>query len=630
MVCSSLSTALYCPEGSSSNAQCPAGFYCLTPTARVQCGSGRYCPSGSAQEGPCPAGSVCNTPSTIQQCAPGSFCPQNSSMETPCGSGSYCPRGSTQESPCPAGSVCSNPSTLRQCVLGSYCPSSSSVESRCSIGYFCPNQTVQIQCPVGYFCDSGSTAPSALNDDGCAPPALYLPFTSSLTDNLGYRVGSNISVFGTCAIAQRICYLVEPCRSGLWSNGQTSSYIEFPVHVNAAFSLAMWVYPEMLTNSLFSLYNGAGDSVFHVSMSPDSTISVNLFLKTLPVSMRSFFIFNERTWMHVAVSIEYSSGNYTGRVFLNGIETARLVTPGAAVLNNNHVARIGSIKDYVNGFYGGISQFGFLNYALSTQQVFSIFKGNLTSCKCPAGFYCVSTELLPIPCPSGTYSSLAGQTSSSACHQCPVGYFCVSGSNSPAQCSLGYSCPEGSASHLPCPSGFYCSSPSLKVICSTGSFCPPRSIADIPCPVGSYCPNASTKVQCETTNYCPANSTVESKCPAGSFCPTPFSIQLCSSSSSGGTFCPQGSTSEAPCPAGSVCATSVSKVICPANGFCAAGSSAAVLCPSPSVSPPGSVDFTNCSCPIGTYGRVLSSSVASCNACMQGGYCTGDAIQCLC
>jgi hypothetical protein len=104
----------------------------------------------------------------------------------------------------------------------------------------------------------------------------------------------------------------------------------------------MWVYPEMLTNSLFSLYNGAGDSVFHVSMSPDSTISVYLFLKTLPVSMRSFFIFNERTWMHVAVSIEYSSGNYTGRVFLNGIETARLVTPGAAVLNDNHVARIGS------------------------------------------------------------------------------------------------------------------------------------------------------------------------------------------------------------------------------------------------------------------------------------------------
>jgi hypothetical protein len=56
----------------------------------------------------------------------------------------------------------------------------------------------------------------------------------------------------------------------------------------------------------------------------------------------------------------------------------------------------------------------------------------------------------------------------------------------------------------------------------------------------------------------------------------------------------------------------------------------AVVCPPPSVSPEGSSAFTNCSCPVGTYGRVASALLATCLACPQGSFCTGVAQQCSC
>jgi hypothetical protein len=56
----------------------------------------------------------------------------------------------------------------------------------------------------------------------------------------------------------------------------------------------------------------------------------------------------------------------------------------------------------------------------------------------------------------------------------------------------------------------------------------------------------------------------------------------------------------------------------------------AVACPPPSVSPVGSMAFTNCSCPAGTYGRVTSPTFASCLACPQGAFCAGVAQQCSC
>lgn len=45
---------------------------------------------------------------------------------------------------------------------------------------------------------------------------------------------------------------------------------------------------------------------------------------------------------------------------------------------------------------------------------------------CPTGHYCpdVGMTSLPIPCPSGTYNSVAGGANITACISCPEGYFC--------------------------------------------------------------------------------------------------------------------------------------------------------------------------------------------------------------
>ena len=364
-----------------------------------------YCPEGSTQPIPCLAGSVCITPSTIRQCVAGSYCPQNSSIERLCRRGSYCQQGSVQEIPCPAGSVCSSPSTVQQCISGSYCPQESTIEQRCAVGFFCSNVTVQIPCPMGYFCDSGSTAPSPLND-GCKPPVAYLPFTLSLTENLGYGSGS-INVHGNCAINPSICYGGGTCMSGIWIDGQKTSFIEFPVYVNASFSLAMWIFPYSGSNSIFSLYDGTVND-FYMLYQSGTGLYANLMLNP-PASMTKSYFFEERTWIHISVSIEYSAGIYTGKTYFNGMEVDRLGMPGTALFNNNNqvFARIGKAREGWTGFGGGIAQFGLFNYVISTQQVYSIFKGNTASCKCPAGFYCNSTESPPTACPSGLSLSLS-------------------------------------------------------------------------------------------------------------------------------------------------------------------------------------------------------------------------------
>jgi hypothetical protein len=382
--------------------QCPGGFYCENPATNVLCQSGRYCQPGSLQESPCPAGSVCVTPSTVRQCVAGTFCPQNSSVEVQCAIGSYCQQGSIQESLCPLGSVCTTSSTIRQCVIGSYCPQGSSTESLCAVGFFCPNVTVQIPCPAEYFCDYGSTAPFPLND-GCIPPVVFLPFTQSLTRNLGYS-NRNASVLGTCWIQQNMCLtgLVPPCMSGLRCDGSSSSYIGFPVYVNNSFSLSMWIWLYSLGyNPLFQLDHGLVEPVFSVHQNSNDVIVYLHLGPSFSISAR--FYFQERMWTHVAVSIEYISGIYTCKIYINGLEMQQKSMSGIALMNRNFNARIGSISSSVSGFYGGISQLGLFNYALSARQIFTIFKGDITSCKCPLGFYCNSTESSPVACPPGIY-----------------------------------------------------------------------------------------------------------------------------------------------------------------------------------------------------------------------------------
>ena len=110
---------------------------------------------------------------------------------------------------------------------------------------------------------------------------------------------------------------------------------------------------------------------------------------------------------------------------------------------------------------------------------------------CEAGYYCPAgtKRVSEFACPSGTYNSNYGSTSSSVCTTCPSGYFCPKGSASPTPCFPGFLCTDtGLKSMIPCPGGTY-QNQKQQTICTTcpqGAFCPTASVYPQLCPPGTY------------------------------------------------------------------------------------------------------------------------------------------------
>jgi hypothetical protein len=56
---------------------------------------------------------------------------------------------------------------------------------------------------------------------------------------------------------------------------------------------------------------------------------------------------------------------------------------------------------------------------------------------CPPGTYCPQGGSAPIDCPSGTFGSSSGLSTSSCSGVCPTGTFCDAASVTPMSCSGG-------------------------------------------------------------------------------------------------------------------------------------------------------------------------------------------------
>ncbi|KAL8427177.1 hypothetical protein Efla_006804 [Eimeria flavescens] len=231
---------------------------------------------------------------------------------------------------------------------------------------------------------------------------------------------------------------------------------------------------------------------------------------------------------------------------------------------------------------------------------------------CPAGHYCPLGTGAPIKCPSGTYNSLEGRTSISDClisragtyaeegtekaegtGLCEPGYFCPAGSSNPKQVA----CPmrtfnpsKGGMSNndcLPCPAGSFCGvGTSITTPCPEGYYCPVESSAGRPCPAGTYrdTPGAMAEQDC-------------TPCPLGKYCGTPGLREptgLCAA----GTLCLQGARNAAP-------RDMVTGVICPAYGYCPAGTTHVRACEPGKFNP-----------------YEGGTSDADCRPCFQGFYCT--------
>jgi hypothetical protein len=124
---------------------------------------------------------------------------------------------------------------------------------------------------------------------------------------------------------------------------------------------------------------------------------------------------------------------------------------------------------------------------------------------CDAGYYCPegSSTSNPAACPDGSYSTATGMKSSSECTICPIGYYCLSGEDTPTVCPAGtYSSRislnalvDGvSSGCITCPAGYTCADePTFEPqICPTGSYSADGAIACEDCPVNYYCDREGT------------------------------------------------------------------------------------------------------------------------------------------
>lgn len=134
---------------------------------------------------------------------------------------------------------------------------------------------------------------------------------------------------------------------------------------------------------------------------------------------------------------------------------------------------------------------------------------------CPIGSFSINVRLGNasecVPCLAGHFCDQSAAVFTSGL--CVEGYYCPEGStsNTSESCCPGHYCPEGTPVPLPCPTGTYSSSTNLShfsqcLPCTPGFYCEGHGLTQPmgPCDGDVYCPAGST-------NACPFNVT----CPIG-------------------------------------------------------------------------------------------------------------------
>jgi hypothetical protein len=155
--------------------------------------------------------------------------------------------------------------------------------------------------------------------------------------------------------------------------------------------------------------------------------------------------------------------------------------------------------------------------------------------KCPKGSYCFEGHRYA--CLAGHWGDSEGLSTEVCSGECPVGYFCPTGTavakSHPCLSSSSTYCPVGSARPVAVDEGYYATDShvsegagfGLEAICPAGSFC--LQGVRRPCPSGRFgatqqMMNASCTGVCRAGWYCPAGSTSTTQTPCGDsdvYCP---------------------------------------------------------------------------------------------------------------
>lgn len=226
---------------------------------------------------------------------------------------------------------------------------------------------------------------------------------------------------------------------------------------------------------------------------------------------------------------------------------------------------------------------------------------------CPAGYYCVMRDALPVPCPLGTHYPLQGAQNESQCEICPPGRVCGLGTAIPLNCTAGTfrNATGGESLETDCEE------------CYVGSYCVSGSVLPVSCVSGTVraTPGGTgleSCAPCPTGSWCGENTSVPTPCAAGTFRndtggATSDSCSTCIA----GFYCVEGASVPTPCP---------SRTYSPSTG-----ASVCLPCPEGSVCAVGTI--TPVPCDAGTYRNITSGEIQEdCTACIIGHYCESGSV----
>ncbi|CEM31004.1 unnamed protein product [Vitrella brassicaformis CCMP3155] len=615
----------YCPDqaapGITDPTRCPAGYFCPQgiddhtfypcfrgtyspnegiehPSDCLECPMGHYCLDAAVEPTPCPPGTFNKHPGAgyfenCELCPPTYTCPLYGQTDYAgeysfrCAEGHYCPRGTERPDshPCPPGTYSNKTgveslASPQECHI---CPPGKA----CDWGTTGPTGTKPpVDCAAGFYCPAGTSVPSQYP----CPPGTYDAATN-LTDSFqcdpcpagSYCLGGDTAVTGLCL-------------EGYYCPEGSSTNKAFPCPAGTFRATPGATSVDDCANCTATNYCNEASTSQEVC--PDGSYSDGPNFKYRGPSD------SYPSCIRCPAGYSCTAGdraNCTAGSYSRSGQSSCTPCPEGHFCDSDTTSEAEMLSNKCAA--------GRLCNALSIVQD----PTDTDDRPCPAGSYCPTGTTAAVSCPAGTYNNLEGRGSLSDCRPTPAGNYSDPGETNPlgtGECDEGHFCPEGSSSPTqePCPPRTYRN--------LTGG----RSSDDCaPCPTGFYCTGAtSDPTPCDIGFYCTLGVDRGFPCPPGTFGNvTGLRRSTDCEECTPGYYCDQYGLSDVsgPCDPGFYCsgrsATSAPRDdiqgnICPAGGYCEAGS------PGPS------------RCPIGKYNAYEGGkSLANCLECPPGLWCGG-------
>ena len=465
---------------------CTAGYFCsggaTTPFPLIpaeggsQCSEGNYCPTGTTSMINCPAGQYEPRPgqAVCQSCPAGFYCSGGASAWAPtaCPANNYCPINSASPTVCPAGTY-SNVASLqsstqcRPCKSGSYC-TSGLVQGLCAAGYYCDAGAASATdstklCPTGHYCLAGCTVPTVCPQGTVRNTVGGAAISDCVNCAAGYYCITSVPVPYTCPKGYY-------CPAG--SSAPTACAIGYFLNTTGNTQLSNCIPCDPGYSCMQSGLAEERDYPCPVgNYCPNPSQS--------PILCPNGTYANTTGFSMVSQCIPCPEGYYC----LTGTVTPKICDEG-------YYCAVGSSQEVIcpAGYYCRMTNFGGSIYPKLQTCLGAYYcpLGTINPIKCDNGFYCPNGTAMEIPCPQGSTGSVnfwninigasciqcsPGSYSvivnglTTSCLPCPAGYVCVYNTSSATpvdpnkdggyQCPKGYYCPVASYVPTPCPAGYF-------------------------------------------------------------------------------------------------------------------------------------------------------------------------------